>query len=149
MYFVLALAVGMSLTACNDDKVLYEIDPNSLYSRLGGFDAISAVTDQFLANVAADNVINARFAATVANPARLQLLRNNLVDQICEAAGGPCRYKGLNMRAAHTGMNITEQEFNALVADLVAALNRFNVPEKEKNELLGILGPMKPDIVGR
>ncbi len=149
LYFVLALAVGMSLTACNDDKVSYEIDPNSLYSRLGGFDAISAVTDQFLANVAADNVINARFAATVANPARLQLLRNNLVDQICEAAGGPCKYKGLNMRAAHTGMNITEQEFNALVADLVAALNRFNVPEKEKNELLGILGPMKPDIVGR
>lgn len=121
----------------------------SLYERLGGINAISAVVDQFITNVVGDNVINARFAITVANPSRAQLLRLNLIDQICAGAGGPCQYKGLTMKQAHTGMNITQAEFNALVGDLVAALDKFNVPEKEKNELLGILGPMQPDIVGQ
>ncbi len=151
VFFLAALMLMMLLTYSTSCKkeISYDIDPNSLYSRLGGIDAISAVTDQFLANVAADNAINARFAATVANPARLELLRHNLIDQICEAAGGPCKYKGKNMRDAHKGMNITQAEFNALVADLVAALNKFKVPEKEKSELLGILGPMQSDIVGQ
>jgi len=121
----------------------------SLYMRLGGIDAISAVTDQFLANVAADNVINAQFAETVANPSRLQLLRLNLIDQICQGSGGPCIYKGKSMLEAHQGMNITQEEFNALVGDLVAALDQFNVPTQEKNDLLAILGPMQSDIVGQ
>jgi hemoglobin len=120
----------------------------SLYTRLGGIDAISAVTDQFLNNVAADNVINAQFAATVANPYRLKLLRNNLIDQICAGSGGPCQYKGKTMLESHKGMNITNAQFSALVGDLVASLDMFSVPEKEKNDLLAILGPMQSDIVG-
>ena len=120
----------------------------SLYTRLGGVNAISAVTDKFLSNVAGDAAINARFSATVADPYRLQLLRNNLIDQICAGSGGPCQYKGKTMLAAHTGMNITTAEFNALVGDLVAALDFYSVPTQEKNELLAILGPMQTDIVG-
>ncbi len=120
----------------------------TLYDRLGGVTAISAVVDQFLVNVVGDNVINARFAVTVSNPSRTQLLRNNLIDQICAGSGGPCQYKGKTMLAAHTGMQITEAEFNALVGDLVAALDQFSVPQAEKDELLAILGPMKSDIVG-
>ncbi len=148
---ITVLTVLTALNSCKkaDPDVVYTIDPNSLYSRLGGINAISAVTDQFLANVAADNAINARFAATVANPSRLQLLRNNLIDQICEGAGGPCKYKGLSMAESHKGMNITQAEFNALVGDLVAALDKFNVPKKEKDDLLAILGPMQSDIVGQ
>lgn len=131
--------------ACKEDEV---VEPKSLYERLGGVDAISAVVDQFLANVVGDNVINARFAATVADPFRTQLLRNNLIDQICAGSGGPCQYKGKTMLEAHTGMQITDAEFNALVGDLVAALNQFNVPRQEKDDLLAILGPMKSDVVG-
>ena len=96
-----------------------------------------------------DDVINARFAATVADPYRTQLLRNNLIDQICAAAGGPCQYKGKTMLEAHDGMMITEAEFNALVGDLVASLNTFSVPATEQNELLTILGGLQPDIVGQ
>lgn len=140
------LACLLLATQCKDGDVIQ--DP-TLYERLGGITAISAVVDQFLANVVADNAINARFAATVADPARTQLLRNNLIDQVCAGAGGPCQYKGKTMKEAHKGMNITTDEFNALVADLVAALDKFNVPAKEKDELLGILGPMQPDIVGQ
>ncbi len=102
-----------------------------------------------MTNVASDIMINGRFAGTVANPAQLQLLRNNLIDQICAGAGGPCQYKGKTMVAAHTGMNITVAEFNALVGDVVAALDFYNVPEKEKNDLLAILGPLQTDIVGK
>jgi len=141
---IAALAVNVS---CDDDDE-QAADP-TLYTRLGGIDAIAAVTDKFLTNVASDNVINARFEATVADPSRLQLLRNNLIDQICAGAGGPCQYKGKTMLEAHTGMNISPAEFNALVGDLVAALDFYDVPEAEKNDLLAVLGPMQSDIVGK
>ena len=70
-----------------------------------------------------------------------------LVDQICEASGGPCTYGGRDMRSTHTGMLVTGGEFDALVADLVATLDKFNVPKAEQDELLSVLGPMRPDIV--
>jgi hemoglobin len=143
--FIVTLAFTLS---CSDDDDEAVPDP-TLYTRLGGVDAISLVVDKFLTNVASDNVINTRFEATVANESRLQLLRNNLIDQICAGSGGPCTYKGKTMLAAHTGMNITMAEFNALVGDLVAALDTYSVPEKEKNDLLAILGPMQSDIVGK
>lgn len=141
---LMALAVG-----CDDDEPAMEEDKPTLYTRLGGVDAISAVVDKFLANVAADNAINGRFEAAIANPPQLQLLRNNLIDQICAGSGGPCVYKGKTMVAAHTGMNITQNEFNALVGDLVASLDFNNVKDPEKTDLLGILGPMQTDIVGK
>jgi hemoglobin len=135
------------VTSCSDDDE--PAAPESLYTRLGGIDAISAVTDKFLANVVADNVINDRFSATVADEFRLRLLRTNLIDQICAGAGGPCQYKGLTMMEAHEGMDISVEEFNALVGDLVAALDFYDVPETEKGELLGILGPLQSQIVGQ
>ncbi|MCB0528952.1 MAG: group 1 truncated hemoglobin [Lewinellaceae bacterium] len=145
----LLLFVALFFAACKDqDGPLPQPDP-TLYERLGGVDAIALVVDKFLANVVADDAINARFAATVADPFRTQLLRNNLIDQICAGTGGPCQYKGKTMLEAHTGMNITDAEFNALVGDLVAALDFYNVPQQEQDELLAILGPMKSDIVGQ
>ena len=121
----------------------------SLYSRLGGKKAITAVVDQFVTNVANDARINKFFADTVKDPKRVEKLKMNLVDQICQASGGPCKYKGKDMKTAHKGMGISDADFNALVEDLVAALNQFKVGETEKNELLGALGGMKSDIVGQ
>jgi truncated hemoglobin YjbI len=121
----------------------------SLYVRLGGKKAIKAVVDEFVGNVANDSRINKFFAQAAADPKRMKRLKENLVDQICDASGGPCKYKGLDMVTAHKGMNITDAEFGALVEDLVKALDKFNVGETEKNELLGALGGMKGDIVGK
>ncbi len=121
--------------------------PRSLYERLGGKPALTAVVDEFVARVAADTRINTFFAATAADPARLATFKGRLVDQICEASGGPCKYTGKDMKAAHKGMGISGADFGALVQDLVAALDKFKVPEKEKGELLGALGPMQPQIV--
>lgn len=115
----------------------------SLYDRLGQKPAITAVVDEFVKRVAADNVINARFANT-----DLAHLKAMLVEQICEASGGPCKYTGRDMKTAHTGMKITEPEWNALVGDLKGALDQFKVPAAEQNDLIGAIAPMKPNIVG-
>ena len=114
-----------------------------LYDRLGGKPAIKKVVHEFTTNVAADKRINARFAKT-----NIPKLEASLVDQVCEATGGPCKYKGKNMKDAHKGMKITEEEWNATVEDLTSALDKFKVGDKEKGELLGALGGMKSDIVG-
>jgi len=114
----------------------------TLYERLGGKGAITAVVDDFVGRVAADKRINGKFA--LANIPRLKML---LVEQICAASGGPCTYTGRDMKTAHAGMGITGAQFDALVEDLVATLDKFKVPAREKNELLSVLGPMKSDIV--
>jgi hemoglobin len=117
----------------------------SLYDRLGGKEAITAVVDEFVARVAADAKINAMFANL--QGAKLAEFKGKLVDQICEASGGPCKYTGKDMKTAHQGMGITNAEFDALVGDLVGALDKFKVGAKEKDELLALLGPMRKDIV--
>ncbi len=114
----------------------------SLFERLGGLDAITAVVDSFVARCAGDDRINGKFART-----DIPRLKKMLVDQVCEAAGGPCTYIGRGMRETHDGMAVTDGEFDALVEDLVATLNEFNVPEAEQQELLGVLAPMHDEIV--
>lgn len=114
----------------------------SLYDRLGGEAAVSAVIDDFAGRVLADTRINAKFAKS--NAPRLVF---HLKQQVCQVTGGPCKYDGLSMKRAHMNMGVTEGEFNALVEDLVATLDKFNVPAAEKGELLGILGPLKSQIV--
>jgi hemoglobin len=139
-----AVAMGCFSIASAKDKA-----KKSLYSRLGGTKAITAVVDEFVNNCATDTRINKFFADTAKDPKRLAKFKKNLVHQICQASGGPCKYTGKTMKAAHKGMGITDADFNALVEDLVKALDKFNVGATEKNELLGALGPMKGDIVGQ
>jgi hemoglobin len=116
--------------------------PRSLYDRLGGQPAIEAVVGEFIARVAADKRINGRFINT--DIARLKGL---LVEFVCAATGGPCKYEGRDMHVAHAGFQIVDAEFDALVEDLAGALAKFNVPKAEQNDLLGALGPLKPQIV--
>jgi hemoglobin len=114
----------------------------SLYERLGGAAAITAVVDDLAARCAADSRINGKFART-----DIPRLKQMLVDQVTAASGGPATYTGRSMSETHKGMGVTAGEFDALVEDLVATLNHFNVPAAEQQELLGILGPLRPDIV--
>jgi len=113
-----------------------------LYDRLGGKPAVEAVVDEFLKRVAADKRINGRFFNT-----DITRLRGLLVEFVCSATGGPCPYTGRDMRSAHAGFQLVQEEFDALVEDLVGALDKFNVPKKEKDELLGALGPLAKEIV--
>jgi len=115
---------------------------SSLYERLGGKDAITAVVDDFVARCAADSRINGKFART-----DVPRLKAHLVDQVCAATGGPQTYTGRDMHTTHHDMGVTAGEFDALVGNLVATLDQFGVPEAEKGELLGALAPMRGDIV--
>src|SRR5262245_48496340 len=116
----------------------------SLYDRLGGYPAITAVVDDFIANVAADKRINKFFAN-----ANIPRLKGRLADQLCQASGGPCYYAGADMKTAHAGMGIRNREFDALVQDLVKSLNKFKVPKAEQKEIASVLLPMRKDIVTR
>jgi len=114
----------------------------SLYERLGGKDAIKKVVDEFVTITAADPRVNKKFAKT-----NIDRVKFEVVEQICAATGGPCKYTGRDMKTAHKNMGVTEGEFNAFVENLVAALDKFNVGDNEKKELLAILSPMKSQIV--
>jgi hemoglobin len=117
----------------------------SLYERLGGLDAVTAVTDEFIKIATADARINKKFARTAQNGARVRL---HFIEQICMLTGGPCKYTGDSMKKAHHNMGLTEGEFTAGVEDLTKALDKFNVPAREKGELLAALAQFKKDIVG-
>src|SRR5689334_14948096 len=116
--------------------------PASLYDRLGGKPAITAVTGEFLDRVAADARIKHRFFNT-----DLGKLKTLLVEFVCMATGGPVKYSGQEMAPSHAGMEIVDEEFTALVEDLAGALDKLKVPAREKGELLGALGPLQPQIV--
>ena len=116
-----------------------------LYVRLGGYDALAAVTDDFLGRLATDKNLSRFFAGHSKNS--LGKIRQLVVDQLCAATGGPCVYIGRDLKTAHQGLGITEADWNATVGHLTATLDKFKVPEKEKNEVLGAISSFKNDIV--
>lgn len=137
--WTMAIVVSVLLAACAGEPA-----PKTLYERLGGAPAVTAVVDDFVANVAADPVINQRFSAT-----DIPKLKRLLVEQICAASGGGCTYTGRSMRESHRGMNITVAEFNAMGGDMLKTLDKFKVPPRERDEVMTLLGSMAPEIVGQ
>jgi len=117
----------------------------SLYKRLGGYDAIAAVTDDFIGRLAADKTLSRFFVGH--SKESLGRIRQLVVDQLCAATGGPCVYIGRDMKSSHQGMGITEADWNTTVVHLVATLDKFKVPEREKKEVLGAVSGLKKDIV--
>jgi hemoglobin len=138
------IATAMLVTAVSATAAAAQMMHTSLYERLGGTPAITAVVDDFVGNVAADRRINTFFAHT--DIPRLKFL---LVQQICQGTGGPCFYSGRDMKGTHAGLGIRGRHFTALVQDLGKSLNKFKVPAREQKELVAILAPMKRDIVTR
>jgi hemoglobin len=141
-----AMVLAMGLAGCVTMEQRAP-KPPTLYQRLGGREGIAQVVNDFVVALVADDRVSARFKSLT--PAQVEKLKSNAADQVCDATGGPCAYLGRDMKTAHQGMKITEAEWNATVEDLVKALDKNKVPEKEKQELLGLLAPMKPDIVGQ
>jgi hemoglobin len=142
MLAVVALAALLAFAGCAMEPMKPAPD-QSLYLHLGGDDAIDALVDDAVGNIAADTRINRRFDSAV-----IPELKSNLVELTCADTSGPCTYAGRNMSDAHAGMNIRDDEFDALVEDLVKSLDKFKVPDREKGELLAILGRLRNAIVG-
>ena len=117
-------------------------ETRSLYDRLGGGDAINALTESWVARVGADDRANGKFVRT-----DIDRLKKEVIDQLCEATGGPCTYTGRSMLETHAGMKVTAGEFDVVMQHLDAALDELNVPKAERDELVGLLRPMRVDIV--
>ena len=144
MRIAIATAVAAVLVTGTAHAQMADPAKKTLYERLGRLPAITAVVDDFVGNVARDRRINRFFAN--ANVPRLKFL---LVQQICQASGGPCIYSGRDMRSVHRGMGVSGRHFNALVQDLGRTLNKFRVPAREQKELVAALAPMRRYIVER
>ncbi len=144
---VAAFSAAILFTACKKNDAMPVNSGSELYKRLGSNAGIKKVVDDFIGIVVADNVINGFFARTARSQERVDDLKINLVNQIGQAVGGPEKYTGLSMKAAHVGLGIKEVHFNALVNDLVAALKKNNVSDADVNTIGGVLIPMKADIV--
>jgi hemoglobin len=150
---LLVLVGAMILAACattqQSEPTLYDrfraVDTTGV--PVQGRSAIGVVVESFVANMVADSRVNARFKDM--KPEVRGRLTSSLADQLCQAAGGPCSYYGKDMKAVHQGMKITEAEWNATVENMVKALDKHKVAEREKKDVLAALGPMKGDIVGQ
>ena len=134
------LAAGMAVAACTQQPE----SSASLYERLGGLGTITSAVDKFVDAMATDERLGPRFAAS--NPSRFKI---RIIQQLCEASGGPCKYQGQPMTVAHKGMNVTGEEFGASLQALAQALDEAGVAEPEKNELLTLVRVMENQIVGK
>jgi hemoglobin len=114
----------------------------SLYDRLGGPDMINALTESWVARVGGDDRANGKFVRT-----DIPRLMKEVNDQLCEATGGPCTYTGRSMAETHDGMKVTAGEFDVVMQHLDDALDELNVPKAEQAELVGLIMPMRDDIV--
>ena len=132
-----ALAGSLVLASCASTP-----PQPTLYERLGGLPALTAVVDKTIDSAARDTRTSRSFKGI-----KLQGVKESVVAQLCEATGGPCKYEGATMRKAHHGLDITSAEFDAFAQQLVATLDAFKVPQREKDDLLHMLAPMKGDIV--
>ncbi len=117
----------------------------SLYERLGGYDAISAVAEDFAWKLFEDPRI-AQYFRGMGDDTKQQFIQKNK-NLLCNATGGPCKIISRPAKVVHGGLGITEKEFNIVVEHLVQTLDKFKVPPAEKSELLEIIGSLKPDIV--
>ena len=117
----------------------------SLYERLGGYEAISAVVEDFAWKLFEDPRI-AQYFRGMGDDTKQQFMQKNK-NLVCNVTGGPCKIISRPAKTVHAGLGITEKEFNIVVEHLVQTLDKFNVPQTEKSELLEIIGSLKPDIV--
>jgi hemoglobin len=120
----------------------------ALYNRLGGVYAIATVVDDFIERLLVNNTLNAnpRLAEARARVPKAGL-KFQVAALVCQVTGGPCTYTGRTMKASHAHLNINEEQWQAMLADFRATLNKFSVPAKEQGELIGIVQSTKPDIV--
>ena len=115
---------------------------DSLYQALGAKPGLEALMGVFVAGLKADSRIGEQFKET-----KSSYLQGQLVDQICAVSGGPCTYKGADMKTTHANMEITKANFNALVEVLQTAMDSRGIPFATQNQLLARLAPLHRDVI--
>jgi hemoglobin len=141
---LLALFLSLSLSACGARQSppparRPPAEGGTLYGRLGGREGVGAIVDAFLKRLLADPRVSAFFRGDKSLP--------KLEQQLCELSGGPCTYTGNDMRTAHSGMGISNLEFDAFIEDFKRALDEKGVSRRDESDLLAALAPMRTDVV--
>jgi hemoglobin len=146
---ILALAAGLPLAASSlagaQEPAAAAQAPATLYRRLGGYDSLAVLTDDFIGRLAKDRSLSRFFAASSAES--MGRIRQHMLDRLCAASGGPCFYAGPDMKTAHRGLGIGEADWAATVGHLIASLDRRGIARKEKDEVLAIAAGLKKDLV--
>ena len=147
---IFLLSLIFVMMSSHSTRALGQSDPapkeKSLYERIGGYDALSLVVDEFMKRLADDKQL-ARFLVGLSDDSKKRL-RQHLLNQFCQATGGPCIYTGREMKTAHTGLKITESDWDRAARALVETLDKFKVPKKEKDEVVAFVLSLKKDVVG-
>lgn len=143
---VLAIAMfGVSAAFAQADTIKTETKQKSLYQRLGGYDAIAAVSDDFLERLGKSKLVG-RFLVGLSDDSKGKL-RQHFVEFLCNATGGSCVYMGRDMKIVHKGLGITEEDWTESVKLLVETLDKFKVPDAEKKDVLAAVSSLKGDVV--
>ena len=141
-------AVIVIMAGAATHTAMAQVTPPSLYERLGGAYSIATVVDDFIERLLVNATLNANPAI---NEARKRVpkagLKFHVTTLVCEVSGGPCKYTGRAMKESHHHLNISQAEWDAMVVDFKATLNKFKVPQREQQELIAIVGSTKNDIV--
>ena len=140
----LAALLGCAASPSQKPATTPAAPAKTLYEELGGSAAITKVVDVFFARLNGDARINTLFANVDHND-----LRRLVIEQLCEATGGPCKYTGRSMEEAHSGLHLSDADYSAFMGDLVAAMDDVKVPLAQQNKLIALLAPMKPQVVGQ
>jgi len=141
----LILGVVLSLLLTIAGSTSSRAQEKSLYERVGGYNALALVVDDFIGRLVADKQFEKFFIGHSTDSKKK--IRQHILDQFCAATGGPCVYTGRDMKTTHAGLGITEADWNAAAKHLTASLDKFKVPEKEKSEILAFVTTLKKDIV--
>ena len=140
-----ALISGLLLAGMLSAPVYAQSMEKSLYERLGGYDAISAVVNELAVRLVKDEKLGVYFKG-LSNDSKRKLIAH-LTDFVCSATGGPCIYTGRDMKTSHEGLGITEEEWNRFVRITKEVLDKFKVPAREQQEFLQLVSPLKSVIV--
>jgi len=143
-------SIGMIVSVLTVGGIVPTLAANeseSLYKRLGGYEAISAVVNEFAGRLFTDPKLESFFGGWNSEKQMRFKQLNALL--VCNATGGPCTYLGRTMPASHQGMGITDARFDQVAGHLGATLDKFKVPKQEKDELLKIIGGLRGEIVGK
>ena len=139
------MGIALSLLLMAAGSLPSRAQEKSLYERIGGYNALAAVVDDFVGRLVSDKQFERFFAGHSTDSKKR--IRQHILDQFCAATGGPCIYTGRDMKTSHSGLGITEAEWDAAAKHLVASLDKFKVPEREKGEVLAFVTTLKKDIV--
>ena len=139
------LAIALLVAAMGSAHTVTAQGKDTLYQRLGGYDALAKVTDEFIKGLATDPKIGRFFIGASDNSkARIRQL---VLDQLCAATGGPCVYIGRDMKTVHKGLGITEEDWDISVKILMNVFDKFKVKERERKDVVAALSGLKADIV--